>query len=693
MKYTKNISFILLFVFIFALPLTAHAQGLEDIAKILGDAIGGVSSFVGSIPVLGEFLGGLGDLFGGIANAFLKVLILVLFGGPLIIAAIFWMLAGTLLQFVLSPEFLSLPITSPQNKVVYDMWVMVRDFANMGFILVAVAIGLGTALRYGEYQLQKALPRLIAIALLINFTPVIVGFFIDAANIVIRFLVSQSVGDNLAQFGKMAMDVAINTVSVNVSAAEYLAAIVAQIFYYIVATIVYLLYFILYFFRYVALIILFILSPLAFFSFVLPITKRFWDMWWNQFIAWLTIGIAGAFFLLLAAQMSGAMWAANITNDVGKGVFQFFNGFLDVFVKSFASIGILILGFLFSLQTSAMGAQTIIAVSKRTGGRLYQAGSKRVYSKGRGIIGSSQKVRRISELQPPTNPLARALWYPTVGVARFTARQLRAQTQEAEARAIEKEKEEAKKIKTPEMLYSLLKAPAATRAQRIGRLLAAVENKQLNVLRNLGLTDEEISRTAEDTLRFALPQARNLVSPFGPEAKVKLREELVSRGFTDDQLRTVGLQAMTPAEETRYGGNKEENYVRKYMAEARPRDIENWTQGDIIDQATQQLRGEIGVALREYGRGEQLRALAQNFGLRAVEAIMLHLDDVGREWLEKYNPQLLNYLKSNAGQELGFREPRSSPDGFKKYKPPPGSPGSTSPPSGNPSGPSATGPT
>jgi hypothetical protein len=60
--------------------------------------------------------------------------------------------------------------------------------------------------------------------------------------------------------------------------------------------------------RYIMLWILVILSPIAFVSYILPVTRRGrtllnWRTWWEQLIAWSIIGIVAAFFLYLGFTM------------------------------------------------------------------------------------------------------------------------------------------------------------------------------------------------------------------------------------------------------------------------------------------------------------------------------------------------------------------------------------------------------
>ena len=96
------------------------------------------------------------------------------------------------LTLVVSPTFIDVSYTN--NAFVIYGWTITKNLANIGFIIILAFIGLGTALRIQEYQWQKTLPRLFFILLIINFTPVICGFIIDASNIVINYFLNGAMG-------------------------------------------------------------------------------------------------------------------------------------------------------------------------------------------------------------------------------------------------------------------------------------------------------------------------------------------------------------------------------------------------------------------------------------------------------------------------------------------------------------------
>jgi len=129
--------------------------------------------------------------------------------------------------------------------------------------------------------------------------------------------------------------------------------------------IVFFLYFFLYLFRIMALWILVILSPLAFVFYVFPATKKFFDMWWNNFLAWCIIVIPISFFLWISSQIVSGM--ANTSASIG-GASTTCAGTPSISPIGFLVPGaFMILGFLFSLQFSAMGVSIAVSAFKKTG--------------------------------------------------------------------------------------------------------------------------------------------------------------------------------------------------------------------------------------------------------------------------------------------------------------------------------------
>jgi hypothetical protein len=77
---------------------------------------------------------------------------------------------------------ITLSMSYIRGEAFEQTWGVVRDIANMLLVLVIVAIGIGTMLSLRTVN-KNLLPKFFIVALLINFTPVITGAIIDIANI------------------------------------------------------------------------------------------------------------------------------------------------------------------------------------------------------------------------------------------------------------------------------------------------------------------------------------------------------------------------------------------------------------------------------------------------------------------------------------------------------------------------------
>ncbi len=261
------------------------------------------------------------------------------------------------------------------NLVLDAGWEFTRDFANMFFILALVFIGLSTILRIKEYEAQKALPKLIRIALLINFTPVIVGFIVDMANIVTAFFLSQAT--NFSAVDKMGVDFVEGVVKdalafeggddVFVLLGDFAMNIVQgiiTILYYFYATYVFCLAISLFFFRIISLWILMILSPIAFMSYIFPEGAQIvfpsilgWKEWWKELLQWSIVGIPFGFFLYLSSMVMGTSPASlGFTSLPSDGMAQI----LGTVLSPILGLALLQRGYEISKKAAPEGARAII---------------------------------------------------------------------------------------------------------------------------------------------------------------------------------------------------------------------------------------------------------------------------------------------------------------------------------------------
>ena len=376
-------------------------------------------------------------------------------------------LTGALLGFavyifnwVASDNFISLSYTNAglaagdgNFNVFIDIgWTLTRDLTNIFFVLGLVVIGLSTALRINDYQAKRILPKLIIIALLINFTPILLGLIVDAANIAMNFFIQggfnsgisfanyttnqwANISNSLLGEGSSFWDPAATKESI----AAATGALVL-IFFNLIAALLYLLFAFIFIFRYVAIWTLVILSPLAFAAYIFPTTKRYFTTWWNQFIQWTIIGVFAAFFLYLGDHFirlatNPEVLHAALTGTEDASIFALL---LNNFLPYGIALVFLFLGFMMTMNSSAMGSKMVIGWgkslgrgmawgSKVAGTALGTALGRKTYPK---IENLGEKLAEKGKIPKEINPIEKSTFSKIMGatglpkIARFGARTL-----------------------------------------------------------------------------------------------------------------------------------------------------------------------------------------------------------------------------------------------------------------------------
>lgn len=186
-------------------------------------------------------------------------------------------------------------------------WEFSRQFVNMFFLLILAFIGLATILRLREYELQKTLPKLIVIALLVNFSSVFVGLIVDIGNLLTHFFL-----DAVGNFGSGTFSTIFTSASNAIDGIfdsnqelgyKFVTAMAFGIvltLFFLFATLAYLLLAIIFFVRLVILWTIVILAPFAFAFYILPATRSWWNRWLSSLIQWAFVGAPIAFFMFLA---------------------------------------------------------------------------------------------------------------------------------------------------------------------------------------------------------------------------------------------------------------------------------------------------------------------------------------------------------------------------------------------------------
>ena len=216
--------------------------------------------------------------------------------------------------------------TDTTDNPIYEIWEMVRDLANVCFIIAFLIIVYSQVSNFGisNYGIKAMLPRLIIAAILVNASYWIVGLAIDVSNLLGMNLQEMfktvregltgydQLGDELswvnvtstvlAGGGAITAAIVVNggigaslTMLIPMLVGVLLAAVVAMV---ILAA------------RQAIITLCIIIAPLAFVAYVLPSTQKYFDKWKDLFLTMLLM-FPIVSFIMGAAQLAGYAIIAN----------------------------------------------------------------------------------------------------------------------------------------------------------------------------------------------------------------------------------------------------------------------------------------------------------------------------------------------------------------------------------------------
>lgn len=266
-----------------------------------------------------------------------------------------------------------------QLEIVKTGWDVTRDFANMFFILFMVIIAFATILRFEEYGVKKLLPKVILIALLINFSYVICAVIIDFSNISANFFINgierdlggkgkiaSTFTDSLSltkvYFGtdcekerdeqleicngmidpiqkegckaltEMDFEKCMKALGLPTKPPSTWSAVLSLLISATIGSLVLLIAAFTLFAGGILLIIrilflwfLVMIVPLVFICYIMPGLRKNWQTWWSHFLRWCFFAPAYAFFIWLAIRIS----VENRNKQLAAGVESTFSQFVD----------------------------------------------------------------------------------------------------------------------------------------------------------------------------------------------------------------------------------------------------------------------------------------------------------------------------------------------------------------------------
>lgn len=204
----------------------------------------------------------------------------------------------------------------------YNAWVVMRNFANVAFVIVFLLIIFSQLTGYGvsNYGVKKMLPRLVIAAILVNISFFVCQVAVDLSNILGYSLKSlfDSIGTLIQPAGTVSGDATGNGIGIAAIVAAVLVGGVTLLFSItvpiVLAVVLALLMIVLILLGRTALIILLlIISPLAFVAYLLPNTEDWFKKWYKLFFSLLLL------FPIIAVVFGASGLAGKIIYDSASG--------------------------------------------------------------------------------------------------------------------------------------------------------------------------------------------------------------------------------------------------------------------------------------------------------------------------------------------------------------------------------------
>ena len=328
-------------------------------------------------------------------------------------------LAARFLEAMLNIGFAS------HKDVVEIGWKIVRDFSNMFFILFMVIIAFATILRIERYGIKELLPKVIIIALLINFSLVICYLIIDFSDIAAHYFINsakqglsgqQSIAtvlrdglnltkviipadcDNQYQESLKTCALFPNPIDIAACAAaastalntckteqdnlakttnqegNFINMVISTIFGSIILMIAAFILFvggILIVVRLFFLWFLVMLVPFVFLCYLMPALRGNWQKWWRSFLSWCFFAPIYCFFIWLAIKLileKRINQTIGVTGDAGNQTLgTAFFGTTDNLIAYLFTAALLIGGLIAAKQMGIYGANTAMAIGQKWG--------------------------------------------------------------------------------------------------------------------------------------------------------------------------------------------------------------------------------------------------------------------------------------------------------------------------------------
>jgi len=263
------------------------------------------------------------------------------------------------------------------RQAIYDAWKMVRDFLNLGFILILLYSAFCTIFQIEKYHLKKILLMLVLMALLVNFSFPISRFIVDASNVTMYYFLNSAFNQEETKSFSAGLTGPTGIADVLVpresdgdfDSGGSTAQIMMAIFFIFCLMITMFVIAAIFVIRIVALAVLIIFSSIGFVAAVFPDTKSFANQWWSNLFKYAFTGPILVFMMLIAYNLMREM-AAEGTKESMKQYAQNYGHNPSLLANAayfFIPIVILWMGIIATQKMGIAGADW--TVKKATGAR------------------------------------------------------------------------------------------------------------------------------------------------------------------------------------------------------------------------------------------------------------------------------------------------------------------------------------
>ncbi len=337
---------------------TAQAEAMTDIQEkivtaLAEPAFAQSSEESGSSGTDDEGSWWMSNVFGPMGTAVLTILSIIAYTFNRVIGALITLMIQILVNVASFDNIIDVP-------TVKIGWLVVRDLCNMSFILIFLFIAFATILRIESFSVKKALPKLLIVAVLINFSRSIFGIVIDFSQVIMLSFVhtfSEGQGWFIDMFNTQHL-MEIKKSNESFTEWDTVLVLIAAVFAAIVTLIVITVMVAVLVVRLVLLWVYTILSPLAFLGFAFDPIKKYVGFIWTDFIKQVTIGPILAFFIWLA--LTTANQSANqLGGNEGKVSVGYGTFFTDPMFQSFLIVIALLIAGLMVAQKMGGAAGSI----------------------------------------------------------------------------------------------------------------------------------------------------------------------------------------------------------------------------------------------------------------------------------------------------------------------------------------------